>query len=296
MPALNYAAQYSRALANAYPYVLNFGRLWNTENSSKYRIVDAKTIQIPLLSTTGRTNGTRDTIGGFARNFDNDWETKTLKNHRTWNTLVHPKDVDETNQVGSIQNITQTFNETQKFPEMDAMLISSLYALKNEQEAIIQETEELIPLKVLEKFDTLMDEMDEAMIPANGRLLYVDTYTKTMIDNIISVVRSNGDKKIARAVSRIDEVEIISVPTPLMKTKYDFTTGWAPAEDALDIAMLLVHPSAILPLASYEFAQLETPSALSQGKYVYFEESFEDVFILNKKHDAIKFVVKKSKA
>ena len=56
--------------------------------------------------------------------------------------------------------------------------------------------------------------------------------------------------------------------------------------------MMLVHPSAILPIASYEFAQLQAPSALTQGKYVYFEESFEDIFILNKRHDAIKFVVK----
>lgn len=77
-----------------------------------------------------------------------------------------------------------------------------------------------------------------------------------------------------------------------MKTKYTFTTGFAPAGDAKDIAMMLVHPSAILPIASYEFSQLQAPSALTQGKYVYFEESFEDIFILNKRHDAIKFVVK----
>ncbi len=39
-------------------------------------------------------------------------------------------------------------------------------------------------------------------------------------------------------------------------------------------------------------AQLESPSAMSQGKYVYFEESFEDVFILNKRVDAIQIIVK----
>lgn len=37
-------------------------------------------------------------------------------------------DIDETNQVASIQNITQVFNEEQKFPEMDAYLVSALYA------------------------------------------------------------------------------------------------------------------------------------------------------------------------
>lgn len=56
--------------------------------------------------------------------------------------------------------------------------------------------------------------------------------------------------------------------------------------------MLLLHPSAILPVVSYEFAQLQAPSAMSKGKYVYFEESFEDVFLLNKRKDAIQILYK----
>lgn len=292
MANLNYAQQYSQALANAYPNVLNFGRLWATDNSNKYKIVDAKTIQIPTVSTGGRTNGNRDTIGSFTRNFDNSWETKTLSNHRQWQTLVHPKDVNETNMVASISNVTNVMNETQKFPEMDAYLVSKLYSLKNAQEAIVQEEEALDATNVLVKFDVLMDKMDEALVPVQGRILYVDTYTKTLIDTAIGINRTNGDARIARAVSRVEEVEVISVPTALMKTAYDFTTGFKASTGAKDIAMLLVHPSAVLPIVSYEFAQMQAPSALTQGKYVYFEESFEDVFILNQKHSAIQIVVK----
>lgn len=292
MANLNYAQQYSQALAQAYPNVLRFGRLWSNENATKYRVVDAKTIQIPSITVGGRTDGNRDTIGTFTRNFDNAWETKTLKNHRQWQTLVHPKDVNETNQVVTIQNITKTMNEFEKFPEMDAYTISQLYKLKNEQETIVAETSDLTSENIMTKFEALMDEMDEALVPSVGRILYVDTYTKTLIDNAITIVRANGQSSITKAVTRLEEVEVIAVPTKLMKTKYTFTTGFAPAEDAKDIAMMLVHPSAILPIASYEFAQLQAPSALTQGKYVYFEESFEDIFILNKRHDAIKFVVK----
>ena len=292
MANLNYAQQYSQALAQAYPNVLRFGRLWSNENATKYRVVDAKTIQIPSITVGGRTDGNRDTIGTFTRNFDNAWETKTLKNHRQWQTLVHPKDVNETNQVVTIQNITKTMNEFEKFPEMDAYTISQLYKLKDEQNTIVAESAELTSENIMTKFETLMDEMDEALVPSVGRILYVDTYTKTLIDNAITIVRANGQSSIAKAVTRLEEVEVIPVPTKLMKTKYTFTTGFAPAEDAKDIAMMLVHPSAILPIASYEFAQLQAPSALTQGKYVYFEESFEDIFILNKRHDAIKFVVK----
>lgn len=294
--AVNYAEQYSKELANAYPYSLYFGKLWATENSGKYKVVDAKTIKIPSVSTGGRTNGSRTSIGGFTQNFSNEWETKTLANHRNWQTLVHPQDVDQTNQVVSIANITKTMNETQKFPEMDAQLVSTLYSLKNAISPVVQETAVLTVDNVLAKFDALMDEMDEALVPVTGRLLYVDTYTKTLIDNAIALTRTTGTKVIDKRVTRIEEVDVIGVPTKLMKTVYDFTNGWSVGASAKDIAMMLVHPSVVLPVVNYEFAQLEDPSALSQGKYVYFEESFEDVFILNKKHDAIKFVVKKASA
>lgn len=301
--AVNYAEQYSRELANAYPYALYSGALWSTENSSKYKVVDAKTIKIPKLSTNGRVDGDRTTIGDFSQNFSNDWETKTLMNHRIWQTLVHPQDVSQTNQVASIKNITQTMNETQKFPELDAMMFSTLYSLKNAKASITAETAALTSQSALAKFDAMMDAMDEGLVPPTGRLLYVDTYTKTLFDNALTVVRSNGAKVVTRMLNRLDEVEITGVPTTLMKTVYTFNDGkstnqknggFTPATDAGDMAMILVHPSAVLPVVSYEFAQLQDPSALTQGKYVYFEESFEDVFILDEKHVGIQICVKKA--
>ena len=292
MAALNYAQQYAKELAQAYPYVLYSGALWNTENSTKYKVIDAKTIQIPVISVGGRTNGDRDTIGSFTRNFDNAWETKTLKNHRTWQTLVHPKDVDETNQVVSIANITKVMNEEEKFPEMDAYMFSNIYKLRNEQKEITPLDDELTVSNILDKFDEMMDAMDEARVPHSGRILYCDTFTKTLITKAIAIVRSNAQKTIVRDVERLEEVTITSVPTDLLKTAYTFNNGFKADGGAKDIKMLLVHPSSILPIVSYSFAQLESPSAMSQGKYVYFEESFEDVFILNKRVDAIQIIVK----
>ena len=302
---VNYAEAYSRELANAYPYVLYSGALWNSENRKKYKVVDAKTIKIPILSTKGRTNGDRSKIGDFSQNFSNEWETKTLTNHRQWQTLVHPQDVDQTNQVATIRNITKTMNEEHKFSELDVMMFSTIYSLRNAQKAITAETTELTAANILTKFDSMMDAMDEALVPVSGRILYCDTYTKTLIDTAITIVRNNGDKKLARSVSRLEEVDIVSVPTALFKTEYTFNDGktegqkdggFTAKSSAKDMAMILLHPSAILPIVSYSFSQLQPPSALSQGKYVYFEESFEDVFILNKRVDAIQICVKKSAA
>ena len=296
MAKLNYATEYSQALAQAYPYTLYFGALWSAVKP-EVKFLNGNTVQIPSLKVKGRKDGNRDTIGAFGRNFDNEWETKTLKRHRTWDTLVHPRDIDETNHVASIQNITKVMNEEQKFPEMDAEAIDSIYSLKNAKEAVTALAKGTLTVEnVLSYFDALMDKMDEKRVPANGRILYCDTFTKTMIDTAKDVVRTSGNKVLGRTVSRIDEVEVIGVPTSLMKTAFEFKSddGYAVKEDAKDVKMLLIHPSVVIPEISYEFAQLESPSALSQGKYVYFEESFEDMFIYDKRHDAIQFVVEET--
>lgn len=335
---LNYAKEYSQALAQAYPYVLYFGALWNAVKPD-VKFLRNDTVILPSLSVKGRKNGDRDSIGTFGRNFNNDEEPKKLKTHRTWDTLIHPRDIDETNHVATIQNITKVMNEEQKFPEMDAEMITALYALKNAIESIT-EGDVLTLQNVLAKFDALMDKMDEARVPAAGRLLYCDTYTKTLIDTAKEAGRmlAATDTAVARSLDRIGEVEVIGVPTTAMKSAYKFTddgfevqadeyekstdttvvtgkTYYTKAGDvytavaeptgnpstsnyyekvveaAKDVKMMLIHPSAVIPVISYDFAQLGAPSSLSQGKWTYFEESFEDVFIFNKKHAGIQFYI-----
>ncbi len=290
MAVLNYAQQYAAALAQAYPYVLNFGALYNTENDSRYRWVNAKTIEIPSISTTGRVDGDRDTISQAKRNHDNAWEPKTLTHHRKWSTLVHPMDIDETNMVTSISNITQAYNEEQKFPEMDAYIVSEIYKLWTAQ-GKTADTTALTAANVLAVFDKLMEGMDEARVPANGRKLYVTPAVKTLLKNAEDMSRfiQNGESVISRSVNGLDSVEIISVPSSLMKTAYDFTEGWKVGAAAKQINMFLVHPSAVITPEKYTFARLDEPSAGSEGKYVYYEESYDGVFILNKRTGAIAF-------
>ena len=291
MAGINYAAQYARELAQAYPYALNFGALYATPNNGRYRMgEDGKTIYIPNLSTTGRVAADRDTIATATRNYDNAWEPKTLKNQRKWSTLVHPKDIDQTNEVASIANITQVFNEEQKFPEMDAYCISELYKLWVEQGHTPDHTV-LTAANVLSVFDDLMLKMDNARVPANGRILYCTNEVKTMLKQASGITRNfdvqSGGNNVNRAVSRIEEVEIIGVPSTLMRTEYDFSAGWEAKDGADQVNMFLVHPSAVITPVSYQFSQLDAPTAVTEGKYIYYEESFEDVFILNKKSDAI---------
>ena len=304
---LNYATSYQRALEQAYPYALYFGKLYSTPNNGRFRWINSKTIEIPSISTTGRTNADRDSIGTAQRNYNNAWETKTLVNERKWSTLVHPKDIDQTNMVASIANITQVFNEEHKFPEMDAYTISKIYhdwttsiagdAAHGAYTGKVADKTAITVDNVLEIFDAMMLKMDNARVPVTGRILYVTNEIKTLIKNAEKIQREfsvqSGVDAINRVVNRLDEVEIIGVPAELMKTKYDFSdiNGWKPTEDADQINMCLILPTAVITPVSYTFSNLQAPTALTEGKYYYYEESFEDVFILNKKADAIQFNV-----
>lgn len=119
---VNYAVEYSRELANAYPYLSYFGDLYGAQNSSKYRPVMGKTVAIPSLEVSGAKAVNRDQISGvFNRNWNNAWQTKELEMDREWDTLIDPLDMDETNEVATIANVTRTFNEQQKVPKIWAV-------------------------------------------------------------------------------------------------------------------------------------------------------------------------------
>ena len=296
MAALNYAESYQRALAQAYPNVLHFSELLASPNNSLYKFLDAKTIKIPFLTTTGRKNVNRDAIdGNFSRNVDKDDQTLTMSFYREWSTLIDPADMDDTNQVVTITNATKVFNETQKFPEKDAYLVSKIYndfvtAGGTTNTTVIDAT------NALEVFDTLMTEMDEKNVPAVGRIAYVTPAIKKILKSAQGISRSirvdgSNDKELNRIVDRLDEVKLVSVPSTLMKTKYTFTDGYAVAGDAKQINIFLVHPTAVITPEKYEFAGTEAPSAHTKGDYLYYEKSYEDVFIINKRIAGIAFNV-----
>jgi hypothetical protein len=293
MAAVNYAEAYERALAQAYPNVLNFGELYNVANNSTYKFVDSKTIHIPSISVTGRKNVNRDAIDGqFQRNVDNSYETKELKFYREWSTSIDPADVMDTNMVLTIQNATKVFNETQKFPEKDAYTISKIYT-DWVAEGKTADTTALTVDNVLTVFDKLMERMDEALVPSTGRLLYVTPAVKTLLKSASQIGLSRGvqgnERTINRVVDRLDEVKLITVPSFLMKTAYTFTTGFAPADTAKQINLFLVHPSAILTPNKYAFVGMEAPAAGTKGDYIYYEKEYSDVFILNNRTGAIAF-------
>lgn len=297
--AINYATAYQLGLQQRYSAngLLYSQRLWNSPSNSLIKFTGAKTVKLPkLLITSGRKDRNRRTITNAEANYSNDWETYELTNERYWSTLVDPSDVDETNQTVSIANITKVYNDEEKIPEMDKQMFSSLYDRKVTLSGEDSITElELTTANILDTFDTLMTEMDEAEVPAEGRVLYLTPTVRKILKEAEGISRSlsvqSNTGVIDRRVMRLDEVEILPVPSARFKTLYDFTDGAKDVDGAQQISMMLIHIPCMAAPQKYDFVALDEPSAKTAGNWLYYEQSYDDVLLFETKADGVAFVV-----
>ena len=287
---VNYAAEYSRALAETYPYLSYFGAIWASPNSALYRPGMGKTMYIPNLSVSGARDVNRDQITGtFNRNWNNELQAVTLQMDREWDTLVDPMDILETGDVATIANITRMFNEFQKVPEMDAFLASKLAEFASAFGGV--STQSLTSSSILTEWDNALEYMTNQRVNRDRLVAYMTPGTYKLLKQATGLTRfievTNGIQAVDRTIARLDGVTVIEVPADMMKTKYTFTQGWAVHADAVQINLLLVDPMAVGAPIKYETAMMSAPTAQSKGKYLYYERYYYGAFILNQRQAGV---------
>ena len=290
MAQMNYAAQYGRELANAYPYLSYFGDLWNAGESQRFKPLQGKTVYIPSMSTTGAKAVNRDAIdGNFTRNFDINWEAKTLVMDREWDTLIDPLDMMETNEVATIANVTTTFNQFQKIPEQDAYMASKLAGFAAEHGGIVTTTPDTS--NILTLWDNALAYMTDQRVNRDRLRCKVIPSVYKLLKEATGLTRfvetGAGIQNVDRNIAKLDGVLIQEVPSDLMKTAYDFTVGFAPAEGAAQINMLFYDSMAVAAPIIYDTSMISAPTAQSKGKYLYYERYYYDVFCLSQRQAGV---------
>lgn len=283
---VNYVTSFEQELKQKYTRELLTADL-TTQNVV---FVGAKKIKIPFITVSGYKDHSRN--GGFNRGtVENQFMEKELEFDRDVEFFVDAMDVDETNQALSAANITNTFEHEKAIPETDAYRLSKLYTDFN----ALGETatqDELTAATILEKFDTLMEEMDEAEVPEDGRILYVTPSIYTIFkqaEKITRMLEVTRDTAVNRHVRALDDVKIKRIPSGRMKTAYDFTEGFTPASTAKQMNMILVHPSAVIAADKHAYINLWAPGSHTQGDgYLYQNRKYGDLFVLNTRSDGIK--------
>lgn len=284
MEGINYAVQYSQALANIYPYLSYFNEVWNSPNSQTYKPVSGKTVMIPSLTVSGATAVNRDQITGtFNRNFNNQYQPVTCQMDREWDTLVDPMDIVQTDGVATIANITRTFVEQQKIPEMDSYAASKMAGFATTFGGI--DSTVLSSDNILAQWDSYVAYMTSQRINRDRVTAYMTPNTYKLLKEAAGITRfidmGTGIRNVDRNIGRLDGVMIKEVPPDLMFTAYDYDIGWVKAAGAQQINMLLVDPLAVVAPIVYDVSMMGAPTAQSKGKYLYYERYYYDVFGLN---------------
>ncbi len=282
---VNYATQFEQDIKQKYTRELLTADL-TTQN---IMFSGANKVKIPYITVSGYKDHGRN--GGFNRGaVENQFMEKTLGFDRDIEFFVDSMDVDETNQALSAANITNTFITEKAIPETDAYRLSKLYS---EFTALgkTAATDVITAATILEKFDSMMEEMDNAEVPEDGRILYLIPSYYTMIKQAEQIVRHlevTKNATVNRHVRDLDEVKIKRIPNGRMKTVYNFTDGFTPATSAKQMNMILVHPQSVIAADKHSYINLWAPGSHTQGDgYLYQNRKYGDLFVLDTRVDGI---------
>lgn len=282
---LNYAIEYSEQMANVYPYLSYFSDLYGSPNSATYRPVYGKSVAIQSMTTSGAVFADRNGFdGGAQRNFNTQQQVVTMRMDRKYKTSVDPMDMRE-DPIVALANITKTFNEQQKIPEMDTYAASTLAAAASSFGSV--DATALTADNILEMWDSYLAYMVNQRVPRDRIRCKMTPDTYKLLKEAAGITRfvtaDTGIRNIDRNAGKLDGVTIIEVPNDIMMTAYDYTSGWVPASGAQQINLLMFDPIAIAAPVVYETSMVSAPTAYTDGQYAYFERYYYDVFTLNQR-------------
>lgn len=289
----NYATQYQQALDQPFKAGLKSEALYdyNRTSTNRFRFVEGKTIKVSTLTVEGMNDVDRDNIEWATRRHSNEWKSYELSHDREFDTLVDPMDVDETNLVYSMGNISGEFVRRQLIPEMDKYMFSKLYADLDALNVTFNTDNITDGDTALATFDKLMEKMDEDEVPEEGRIAYVTPEIHRFLKEALNSSRQLGTTRsitdVNRIIGRLDEVDLIKVPSARMKTAYDFTGSPVPATGAETMRMIIIHPESIIAPMKVDTAMMSEPTAATKGKWIYYQRQYWDVFVLAEKHQGI---------
>ena len=260
-----------------------------TENVN---FIGANIVKIPYVKVKGYKDHSR-TSDFNRQTVENQFITKTLAHDRDIELKVDAMDVDETNQVLSAANLTNTFETEQAIPEQDVYAFSKLYA-DYTNVAIGNKTADatvLSAVNILATIDTIQETMTNAEVPVDGRILYVTPTVNKFIKNALTRQLSATDGVVSRLITGLDNLKIKEIPAGRMKTVYDFSDGFVPGVAAKQINMICVHPTSVLYTKKHSYIHLWAPGSDSRAadSYLYQNRAYWDLFLLETRVDGVWF-------
>ena len=248
---------------------------------------EAGTIQLMSMIVTGLGNYTRE---GGASSFPDGGITTTWTPYTITHDRAQSFNVDAVNDQESMNmvfvNAVKEFMDQWVIPEIDATRYATIASLAtNTKEEVLTDS------TIVDAIDLAVETLDDANMPSEGRVMWVNNETYKFLKNNDKVVRNvsvegTGTNAINRNIEMFDGMQIIKVPQTRFYTEIDLEDGtgdvWGYSKTAAtgkNINFIIGHPTYISAITRHVAPRI-FPAAVNQ-------ESDSDKFQYRIYHDTI---------
>ena len=263
------------------------------ENYTNLNFIDAKTVNVTKLATTGLTPYQRGGHGqanktGAAQSTH---EQFTLKQERFSAIPLDKLDaLDDSETV--LGSLAGEFLRVHCIPEFDAYRFSKLAGytntfLGNRKEGVIA------PNTIIKEFNEAFKVMREAKVPTANQILYVSPTVMEMIRNTDELVKHltqaeyNGDVKFT--IEKYEGRPIVEVPSDEFFTDIVIGEGYYPSATSKAINFMVVDKKAPIIIKKLDWAKVYSSDEVKLGfvGYEFDNLYYHDIFVPDNKQMAI---------
>lgn len=254
----------------------------------------ANSVLIPKMLLQGL--GDYDKAAGFVKgDVTLSWETHTFTQDRGRTFQVDAVDNEETLQV-AFGSLAAEFIRTKVVPEVDAYRFAT-YADK----AGTVEDADLTDSTTLAAIDTAIMTMDEAEVPAEGRILFITPTVYNLLKSSDAISRrfdvQTGNGNVDRRIELFDGMQVRKVPQTRFYsaiTLLDGSTtgqedgGYSKASAGLNLNFMLIHPSAVVQITKTAMPRIFDPMTNQSANAWKFDyRLYHDTFVPDNKVNGI---------
>ena len=290
------------------PNTNNYAEVWqkellaiNVQNAltspfmtSNVKWLDAKTFHFTQMSTSGFRN---HSVGGaFKRGVYTQTDVPFTLNHdRNIEFLVDKREVDETNETASIQNVAKVFEKTQATPEVDVRFFEQVYAAAtgtNAKSGLVSNVSALsdyTKANIIAKIKAVIAKVKRY----RGSLIcYIKSELMDLLELALAdkaqiqwVSISGLEFSISTRVANIDGVPVMEVLDDdrfISKVSYLDTEagGFTKANDGLDLTIVVASTETCKTVKKISSIYYFAPGNHTEGDgYLYQEREFWDTFV-----------------
>lgn len=231
--------------------------------SDYVQFTGANTVNIFNLNPVGMSNYDRN-AGFVPGDVTGTWQPYVLETDRGRSYQVDFLDNDQAMGL-VVPNLLATVERQHIIPEVDAYRFAQ-YAGGAASAQVITETLSSGAATVA-SIDLATATLDDAEVPYEGRILFVNPTTYRFLKGGITRMVMNRDRDVDYNVEMYNDMRVITVPSGRFQTAITLNApttssgagGFAPASGASAINYMIVHPSAILQVMAHYAPRIFNP-------------------------------------